>query len=190
MGFSYQKARFATGGNDAENQARREEWLKTTWPHIYVLAKKKNAYVLFGDEVSFPQWGTLTYTWALKGQQPTIQTSGKRKGYKVFGLVDYFSGRFFYKAQEGRLNSDSYIAFLTEVLAKTRKHVILIQDGARYHTSKMVKAFFVARTNRLTVFQLPTYSPDFNPIEKLWKKIKTEETHLHYRDPTSDVWRF
>ena len=185
MGFSYQKARFATGGNDEENQKKRDEWLKTTWPGIYALAKKKNAYVLFGDEASFPQWGTLTYTWAPKGEQPTIQTSGKRKGYKVFGLIDYFTGRFFYKAQEGRLNSDSYIAFLTEVLAKTRKHIILIQDGARYHTSKAVDAFFKKRANRLTVYQLPTYSPDFNPIEKLWKKIKTEETHLQYF-PTFD----
>jgi hypothetical protein len=33
---------------------------------------------------------------------------------------------------------------------------------------------------RLTVFQLPSYSPDYNPIEKLWKKIKQQETHLHY----------
>jgi hypothetical protein len=30
------------------------------------------------------------------------------------------------------------------------------------------------------VFQLPTYSPDSDPIEKLWKKIKQQETHLHY----------
>ena len=34
------------------------------------------------------------------------------------------------------------------------------------------------------MFQLPTYSPDYNPIEKLWKKIKQHDTHLHYF-PTS-----
>jgi len=180
MGLSYQKARFATGGNDAENQQKREEWIKTTWPHIYALAKQKNAYILFGDEASFPQWGTLTYTWGPKGQQPTVPTSGKRKGYKVFGLIDYFSGKFFYKAQEGRLNSESYKDFLQYVLSKTRKHIILIQDGASYHVSKAMKVFFKEKENRLTVYQLPTYSPDYNPIEKVWKKIKTEETHLHY----------
>ena len=32
----------------------------------------------------------------------------------------------------------------------------------------------------MQVFQLPTYSPDYNPIEKLWKKIKQQDTHLHY----------
>src|SRR5262249_34075422 len=33
---------------------------------------------------------------------------------------------------------------------------------------------------RLQIVQLPTYSPDYNPIEKLWKKIKQQDTHLHY----------
>jgi transposase len=34
------------------------------------------------------------------------------------------------------------------------------------------KAFFAQRTARLHVVQLPTYSPNYNPIEKLWKEIK------------------
>jgi len=49
-----------------------------------------------------------------------------------------------------------------------------------YHTSAETKGFFLQHTTRLEVFQLPTYSPDYNPIEKLWKKIKQAETHLHY----------
>ncbi|QQO56921.1 MAG: hypothetical protein N838_29750 [Thiohalocapsa sp. PB-PSB1] len=52
------------------------------------LARRKNTYLLFGDEASFPQWGTLSDTWAKKGQPPVIETSGKRKGYKVVGLID------------------------------------------------------------------------------------------------------
>jgi transposase len=55
-----------------------------------------------------------------------------------------------------------------------------IQDGAKYHTSAETKAFFAQQAARLQVFQLPTYSPDYNPIEKLWKKIKQQDTHLHY----------
>ena len=131
--------------------------------------KERKALLLFGDEASFPQWGTLTYTWARRGQQPKVKTSGKRKGYKVFGLIEYFTGRFFYQGQEGRLNSAAYIAFLTRVLEQTTQPIILIQDGARYHTSAETKAFFAQQAARLQVFQLPTYSPDYNPIEKLWK---------------------
>ena len=66
-------------------------------------------------------------------------------------------------------------------MAKTNRHIIiLIQDGAKYHTSKAVNNFFEKQKNRLTVFQLPSYSPDYNPIEKLWKKIKEKGTHLKY----------
>lgn len=185
LGFSYQKARFAVGGKNPDNQLKREEWLKQIWPKILKEATQKNAYLLFGDEVSFPQWGSLTYTWAPKGKQPTVQTSGNRKGYKVFGLIDYFTGKFFYKTLEERFNSESYKSFLWEVLGKTRKQIILVQDGASYHTSKAMRLFFEQFNSRLTVYQLPSYSPDFNPIEKLWKNIKTDEIHLHYF-PTFD----
>jgi transposase len=183
MGFSYQKAKFVADHKDPE---KRKEWLEQKWPEILKLAEKKNAYILFGDEASFPQWGSLSYTWAKKGQQPVVKTSGKRRGYKVFGLIDYFSGRFFCKGHEkGRLNSASYESFLSEVLSKTRKHIILIQDGAPYHTSKAMRQFFAKKANRITVYELPSYSPDYNPIEKLWKKIKEKEIHLHYF-PTFD----
>ena len=63
----------------------------------------------------------------------TVKTSGKRKGYKVFGLIDYFTGRFFYQGQEGRLNSTAYIAFLQRVLERTTQPILLIQMGEVSH---------------------------------------------------------
>ena len=141
----------------------------TRWPKILRQARHKKALLLFGDEASFAQWGSLSYTWAPKGQQPEVPTSGKRKAYKVFGLIDYFSGRFFYKSHAGRFNSASYAAFLLDVLSQTTQHVVVIQDGARYHTSKAMQQFFATHAGRLTIEQLPAYSPDFNPIH-MWKK--------------------
>ena len=166
LGFSYQKTRFVS---DHFNEAKRLEWRQTRWPRILRRARLRHALLLFGDEASFAQWGSLSYTWAPKGEQPEVRTSGKRKGYKVFGLIDYFSGHLFYKAHQGRFNYESYAAFLLDVLAQTRRHVIVIQDGARYHASAAMNAFFKAYAARLTIEQLPSYSPDFNPIEHLWK---------------------
>ena len=177
LGFSYQKARFVS---DHLNETKRLEWRRTKWPEILRHAQRRKALLLFGDEASFAQWGSLSYTWAPVGQQPEVPTSGKRKGYKIFGLIDYFSGRFFYKSHEGRFNSESYAAFLLDVLGQTRRHVVVIQDGARYHTSAAMKVFFKVHAARLTIEQLPSYSPDFNPIEHLWKKVKKEATHLKY----------
>ena len=184
MGFSYQKARFVS---DHLNEAKRLEWRQTRWPKILRQARQKQALLLFGDEASFAQWGSLSYTWAPKGQQPEVPTSGKRKAYKVFGLIDYLSGRFFYKAHAGRFNSASYAAFLLDVLSQTTQHVVVIQDGARYHTSKAMQAFFETHADRLSIEQLPAYSPDFTPIEHLWKKVKKEATHLKHFPEFTDL---
>ena len=184
MGFSYQKARFVS---DHLSEAKRLEWRQTRWPKILRQVKQRKALLLFGDEASFAQWGSLSYTWAPKGRQPEVPTSGKRKAYKVFGLIEYFSGRFFYTAHAGRFNSQSYAAFLREVLSQTTQPIVVIQDGARYHTSKAMEAFFKMHEDRLTIEQLPAYSPGFNPIEHLWKKVKKEATHLKHFPAFTDL---
>ena len=177
LGFSFQKAKFVS---DHLDEASRRKWREVVWPEILRLAREKDAMILFGDEVSFAQWGSLGYTWAPVGQQPVVKTTGKRKGHKVFGAIDFFSGRFFYHGLEERFNSERYQDFLCQILSQTSKHLILIQDGAKYHTSKATRAFFETHGDRLSVFQLPSYSPDYNPIEFLWKKMKQRATHNRY----------
>ena len=132
LGFSFQKARFVSDHLDA---AKRLAWLQEKWPAILRAAKRCKGLILFEDEASFAQWGSLSYTWARRGHQPEVPTSGKRKGYKVFGAIEYFSGRLFSQGIEGRFNSESYQAFLQMIMAQTTEHLFLIHDGARYHTS-------------------------------------------------------
>lgn len=177
LGLSYQKARFVS---DHLDEATRQEWIDTTWPAIVAQARERNLPIFFGDEVSFAQWGSLSYTWAPKGQQPEVQTTGIRKGYKVFGVIEFFSGRFYYQGLEERFNSDSYQVFLTYLMSQIPGPFILIQDGARYHTSKATREFFQLHQDRLIVHRLPSYSPDYNPIEFLWKKVKAMATHNRY----------
>ena len=143
--------------------------------------------IFFGDEVSFAQWGSLSYTWSPRGQQPVVKTSGKRRAYKVFGLIEFFSGQFFYMGQTDKFNAVTYQAFLKKVLRKLKgRPIILIQDGARYHTSAAMQEFFAQQAERITVYDLPKYSPNFNPIEYLWRNIKKQATHLRYF-PTFDA---
>ncbi len=184
LDYSYQKAKFVS---DHLDEARRQVWRTQEWPQILREAQQRHAWVLFGDEASFPQWGSLSCTWARRGQTPQVKTSGKRKAYKVFGLIEFFSGRLFHAGIEGKFNSESYQAFLLRVLAKTTQPIIVIQDGAKYHTSKATKKFFAEHAARLTVYQLPSYSPDYIPIEYLWRNTKKDATHNKYFEQFQQV---
>ena len=183
LGFSYQKARFVS---DHLDEARRQRWLTQEWPAIVAEARRRKALLLFADEASFAQWGSLGYTWAPRGQQPLVKTCGKRTGYKVWGLIEYFTGRLFYRGSTARFNAAGYCAFLASVLAQTDRPLILIQDGARYHTAQATQQFIAQHAERLRVYQLPSYSPDYNPIEHLWRNVKRDKTHNRYF-PTFDA---
>jgi transposase len=177
LGFSFQKARFVSDHLDA---AKRLTWIEEKWPAILRAAQHRHGLILFEDEASFAQWGSLSYTWARRGRQPEVLTSGKRKGYKIFGAIEYFSGRLFSQGIDGRFNSENYQAFLQMILEQTTEHLFLIHDGARYHTSAATQAFLAAQSERITVYPLPSYSPDYNPIEYLWRKTKKRATHNKY----------
>jgi transposase len=47
-------------------------------------------------------------------------------------------------------------------------------------TSQATREFLEIHKERLSIYQLPSYSPDYNPIEYLWKKVKTHATHNRY----------
>ncbi len=172
LGLSYQKAKFIPGKTeDEEWQRKRKEWEEQIWPEILALADTIGAVIVFGDEVSFAQWGSLGRTWAPTGKQPTVKTCGKRKGLKIFGVIEFVSGNFIYQECDGKFNGNSYIEFLKQVLGQYSCPVILIEDGAPYHRSAEVKQFKAEKEaeDKLFAYQLPSYSPDKNPIEKLWK---------------------
>jgi hypothetical protein len=125
----------------------------------------------------------------LKGKQPASKTSGKRKALKVFGVIEFSSGKFIHQEHEGKFNGQSYQQFLNQVLTHFECPVILIQDGAPYHTSGAMQEYFEIKKQegRLFYHQLPSYSPDYNPIEKLWKQTKADKTHCRYFPKLADL---
>ena len=166
LGFSFQKARFVS---DHLDTAKRLGWLAEQWPAMVRAAKRCHGLILCEDEARFAQWSSLSYTWAQRGHQPAVKTSGKRQGYKVVGAIASVSGRLFYQGIEGRFTSDSYHEFLRMSLAHTTEHLFLIHDGARYHTSQATQQCLETHGERITASPLPSYAPDYNPI-RLYRK--------------------
>ena len=106
IGLTYQRAAFESDHLDEE---KRKEWERKKWPKILKAAKAKKAVIVFVDEVSFAQWGSLGRTWAPKGKQPKVKTTGKRKALKIFGAIEFFSGVFEYMECDRKFNGKKYI---------------------------------------------------------------------------------
>jgi len=97
MGGTIQKAKFISDKFDEDEYKKaRKEWCDKRWPNILKKAKKTKAVILFGDEVSFAMWGSLGRTWAPRGKQPVVKTTGIRKGLKMYGAIEFNGGGFQY----------------------------------------------------------------------------------------------
>ena len=92
-----------------------------------------------------------------------------------------YNGETVYTVYQGGTTSDKFSDYLKNILAPTlHKNDIVVMDNMRTHRSKEVKK--VIEELKINVVYLPPYSPDFNPIEKMWSKIKSILRKLKARD--------
>ena len=135
---------------------------------------------MFADEASFRQDPSLYQTWARRGHQPLIPTTGQRNTQKIFGAVDLYRPKFYYghgDVFEGR----SYTAFLGGLAQRyPRQEVFLIHDNAAYHRAPEVREWLGCFGHRFHLCPLPKYSPEFNAVEPLWHYVRVQATHNRY----------
>ena len=109
-----------------------------------------------------------------------MPVTGQRKSIKIFGAIDIYTASFLYK-RDTVFNADSYGGFLEDIARRfRRKGALLVQDNASYHKDKDVWSWFKANRHWLQVYQLPPYSPEFNPTERLWQHTRKNGTHNRY----------
>ncbi len=88
-------------------------------------------------------------------------------------------GHLLFALHQKRIASDEVIHFLADMLYHHRKrHLVVLMDNAPPHTSKKTLSFINSQP-RLHVFNFPSYSPDWNPDEKVWNHLKHHELKSH-----------
>ncbi len=70
-----------------------------------------------------------------------------------------------------------YARFLDAAHQQLDGPVVLVWDGLNTHTSRAMRELIAART-WLTVFQLPPYAPELNPVEPVWSNLKRSLANL------------
>ena len=172
-GFSVQKPQRMLALADAAAQYR---WETEEKPRIARQKRLKDAKVFFEDEMSLATQGTVHQTWARVGQTPNCRTFGRHKGVKTFGLVSG-DGIFRYRVQTAYFNQVTFLAFLADFRVATDGYLILIIDGAPYHKGAGVRDFQQQHRASLEICYLPSYSPELNPQEHVWKVFRKHQSH-------------
>ncbi len=93
------------------------------------------------------------------------------KNLTVVGAISGTGGLLCHRALDGGMNGAAFLAFATEALIPALSPgQIVVMDNLSAHKTKAVRAAFEAVG--VGVLYLPRYSPDFNPIELCWAKVK------------------
>ncbi len=132
----------------------------------------------FEDEAIFSQAGTVTRTWAPRGKGTAVMSEPVRCNLPVFGAVSIEATPRWHNLFAERLNGVSFLKFLRQVLRRNiGRKVFMVLDNVGYHHSRDVKAWLDLRKDQIELFFLPAYSPEFNPVEAVWKRTKRTSTH-------------
>ncbi|WSP93539.1 transposase [Streptomyces sp. NBC_01233] len=143
----------------------------------------------FEDEAGFTRWPPRGRTWGRRGRTPVVTVSGRRSGrLSVAGLIAVRPGsrtrlchRFrTHPAGKGTRRSMSerdFIALIDGTHHLVRAPIVLVWDRLNTHVSRRMQVL-VAERDWLTVFLLPAYSPDLNPVEGVWAHVKCSLANL------------
>ena len=139
------------------------------------MEKTKYIGIYYGDESGFTETPYVPYGWQVKGENLSIPTQKGRR-WNVFGIMDKFGNLFADKTLKS-IDSEFVIncinSFSNNPAREPRSIIIL--DNAKIHHSNQFQANIDRwKKEGIEIFYLPTYSPELNLIEILWKKIKYE----------------
>ena len=174
-GLTYQKPEREYYELDEES---RRDWLRTVVPEIRKTVQKYRAILYFQDEANVSLTAFLGKTWSPCGQTPKAKVTGKRGGVAAMSAVSR-QGHLLFRLHNKRIATPEVIDFLKQMLKHhSRRHLVVVMDQAPPHTSKKTTSYIESQ-ERLHVFHLPKYSPDWNPDEKVWNHLKHQELTRH-----------
>lgn len=167
IGYVYKKPKLVPGNPDVDAQ---EYFLKKYLK--FMETKKGNDAVFFIDAVH-PTWNTMAaYGWIKKGTIRELKTNSGRDRLNIHGAMNAETFETSVIISKSNVNSDSTIN-LFQFLEKTHpyaENIYVILDNAKYHYSASVREY--CETSRIRLVFLPSYSPELNLIERLWRVFK------------------
>ena len=181
-GFSYKHPKATPAKADVKRQ---EEFIES---YLFLLDKKeKNDPVLFIDSAHPTMATKVVCGWIKKGVDKPIEQTASRTRVNVMGAIELYSMKVISELPE-KVNGESTVEFFEKIKKAypQSKNIHIILDQSGYHRSQAVRDG--ANENDIILHYLPPYSPNLNPIERLWK-IMNEKVRNNIFFPSAKMFR-
>lgn len=182
LGFSYKKPKIVPGKTDAKRQMRflaAYRRLKSTM--------EKTDHLYFVD-ATHPQHNTRpSYGWILKGKvhDKIVKTTSGRQRLNLHGALNLKTHHAIVLSEK-TINATSVIRLGMRLLTKHKAgKIYIILDNAKYYHAKIVKKWR-EKHGRIKFIFLPSYSPNLNLIERLWRFFHQKVTWNRYFENFED----
>jgi hypothetical protein len=114
---------------------------------------------------------------------PVVLHHPTRKSVGYFGAVRLRDGKFLFEREDNRFDAMTTWNFLRQLRQCSRRagrRVVVITDNAKYHHAKLHAEWRAEQEPEFVLSYLPPYSPDLNPIERIWKLTRRLCLHNRY----------
>ena len=159
------------------NPRRRWQWARL----VRVLWQvKPGEVILFADEADIDLNPKTGCVWCLSGVPAEIETPGRNEKRHVAGALNVDTGRFLYVTGEKK-RSGLFIALLEKISGAYRfaRRIHLLVDNYSIHGSRATRRALGRLRDRIRLHYLPPYSPEYNPVEKIWLGLHQVVTRNH-----------
>ena len=124
---------------------------------------------MFQDEAGFGRINKPKNCWCCHGIRPFTPCHHIREYRYAFGAVDPISGDSFFLVMPS-CNTACTNVFLKKLSEEyPDDEIVLVCDGAAWHKSKTLIV-----PENITLVHIPPYTPEMNPIEQIWRELRTQ----------------
>lgn len=143
------------------------------------------------DEVHFQQHGSRCQMWIPpEAKDPVLLHAPTRHSVGYFAAVRLRDGKFQFCRETDKFNGATFFQFmksLRRTSIRTGRRVVVITDNAKYHHARLHKPWREEHAGDFVLDYLPPYSPELNPIERVWKLTRRRCLHNRYFPQLDDV---
>ena len=162
-----------------EHRQTQDEFLRDELEPVLTQARVEQRSVFFVDAAHFVQGSFLCCVWCLV--RMFVRGASGRRRYNVLGAWNGVTRELIRVTNDTRVSSDTMVELLGRIAAQATGPTTLVLDNARYQRCVAVEA--EAKRLGIELLFLPSYSPNLNVIERLWRFTKKKALRgKHYPD--------